>query len=107
MQLGPVTDEGVVYQVTDNIDGMDVVIDIAYSSTEEGVLEFEWAHAEEDSNPGLTVDQLNMINKVLENGYEESVVIALVEHYKNIGAKFDIGEWKHVPYSVLYDATAE
>jgi len=107
MNLGPTTEDGTIYQIVDNIAGHDVTVDICYSGGENGELEFVYANAEADSNPNLSEDQLNEINDELECGLEERYVIALMEYYKNTEVKFDAGEYKFNPLSVLYDENAD
>jgi hypothetical protein len=105
-----VEDTGMVYQISDVIEGHEVIVDITYSgdSDEDGneILEFECAVAEEDTNPTLSADELRIVNKILECGLEETYVVALQEHYKTTDIKFDVGEYKHSPISVLYDENA-
>ena len=107
MNLGPTTEDGTIYQITDNIAGHDVTVDICYSGNDDNELEFEWARAEADSNPDLTEDQLDEVNDELECGLEERYVIALMEHYENTSIKFNTGEYKFNPLSVLYNKNAE
>jgi len=97
--LGPPSSDGTIYQITDVIEGSAVVINITYSGgqDENGVdtLEFEYASAEEDSNPTLTAEELNEVNKILECGREESYVIALLGYYKANGINFDPNEYRY------------
>jgi hypothetical protein len=84
MKLGPASMDGTIYQITDNIDGVDIVIDIAYSAGEgKNELEFEWAHAEAEANPKLDEEELRVVNKILECGMEEKYVKCLVDYYKD------------------------
>ena len=97
--LGPPSSDGTIYQITDVIEGSAVVINITYSGgqDENGVdtLEFEYASAEEDSNPTLTAEELSEVNKILECGREESYVIALLGYYKATGINFDPNEYRY------------
>jgi hypothetical protein len=102
--LGPVNEStGLIYQITDTIEGIDVVIDFCYSGNdEENTVDFEYASAESGSNPVLSEEQLEMINKVLECGQEERYVVALANYYAlNADFKF-VTEYAHNPTSILY-----
>jgi len=104
MQLGPVHEStGLIYQIADVIEGIDVVIDFCYSGNdEENTVDFEYAIAESSSNPDLSEEQLEIINKILECGQEELYVVALTEYYKkNADFKF-VTEYEHDPTSILY-----
>jgi hypothetical protein len=99
-----------IYQVTRDIDELkDVVIDIVYSGDidEEGneITEYVYSVVEEESNPHLTKDQIDEANSILESGWEEDIVSFLKEEYEGTSIRFDIGEWKYNPTSVLYDPT--
>ena len=105
------SNDGIIYQIEGDFEEFgNVVVDIAYSGGEDEdgnkILEFEYSVVEEESNPNLTKSQIQECNKILECGREERYVIYLKDHYEVLGIRFDIGEWKHVPYSVLYDKTA-
>ena len=98
--LGPPSEDGIIYQITDVIDGKAVVIDITYSGGEDengvDILEFEWAAAEADSNPTLTAEELEEINDILECGYEERYVRALLEYYEGTSVNFDPNEYSEM-----------
>jgi len=103
--------DGVIYQIEDHFEEVGtVIVDITYSGGEDEngneILEFEYSSVEADTNPNLTEDQIRICNKILECGYEETYVVHLKAQYENSGILFDVGEWKHVPFSVLYDETA-
>jgi hypothetical protein len=106
-----VEDNEMIYQIADVIEGHEVIVDITYSgdTDEDGneILEFECAAAEEETNPTLSKDELRIVNKILECGLEERYVVALQEHYKTTSIKFDVGEYKHSPISILYDTNTE
>ena len=98
VNLGPVHEStGLIYQITDVIEGHEVVIDFCYSGNdEENTVEFEYASAEESSNPDLTEVQLQSINKVLECGQEERYVQALANYYAlNADFKF-VTEYENI-----------
>ncbi len=91
--LGPPSEDGTIYQITDVIEGKPVVIDINYSGSED-TLEFEWAVAEADSNPSLTAEELEEINDILECGREERYVRVLLEYYAGTTVNFDPNEYR-------------
>lgn len=88
MKLGPASEDGTVYQIIDDIDGVDVVIDITYSAGENDELEFECACAEAEANPKLDEEELRVVNKILECGMEEKYVKYLVDYYKDTDIVF-------------------
>jgi hypothetical protein len=89
MKLGPASKDGVIYQITDDIDGVDVVIDITYSAGEgENELEFEYSQAEAKANPKLDEEELRVVNKILECGMEEKYVKCLVDYYRGTDIVF-------------------
>ena len=105
------SNDGIIYQIEGEFEGIGkVIVDITYSGGEDEngneILEFEYSCVQEDQNLKLSKTQIQQCNKILECGLEESYVIYLREHYKSSGIIFDIGEWKHVPYSTLYDFKA-
>jgi hypothetical protein len=112
MEITIKNEDGIVFQVKKQFSLpsgkgeyiKEALIDITYSSTEDGTLEFEWTSPE---RVGLTDDEFLEIEGQLDSGLEETVVLFLKEHYEKTKTPFDIGEWKHVPYSVLYEANAE
>ena len=102
--------DGVIYQIEDHFEGVGTVtVNITYSGGEDEngneILEFEYSSVEEEYNPNLTKEQIQACNKSLECGLEEEYVLHLKAQYENTGIRFDVGEWKHVPYSVLYEET--
>lgn len=108
MKIKTKSKDGVIFQVEmDFEEHGTAVIGIEYSGnldvSGEAVLEFEWAAAEEDSNPDLTEDQLEAINDILECGWEERIVCFLRDEYANTNIRFDAGEYKHNPTSILYE----
>ena len=99
--------EGVIYQIEDHFDEVGtVIVDITYSGGEDEtgneILEFESTSIEKDANPNLTEEQIRICNKTLECEREEQYVLHLKAQYENSRIRFDVGEWKHVPYSALY-----
>jgi hypothetical protein len=106
-----VEDNGMIYQIADVIEGHEVIVDITYSNeldeSDNEVLEFVFASAEEDSNPTLSEKELEDVNKTLEKGLEETYVILLQAYYNSTDIKFDIGEYKYNPLSTLYDKEAK
>ena len=97
---------GIVFEITDSfvdyaVDGdpQNVKIEINYSGNqdEDGneILEFEYATVSETGNPHLTIDQIEQINKVLENGKELDYVKSLVKFYELTDIKFDANEYKY------------
>lgn len=102
--------DGTIYQIERDFEDIGpVIIDIAYSGDQDengnDILEFVYAIVEEESNKNLSSDQINQVNKELECGLEEAVILYLLNEYKKVDAisyTFDIGEWKHNPTSILY-----
>ena len=101
--------DGTIYQIEREFEDIGpVIIDVAYSGdTDESgkkILEFVYAVTEEESNKNLSPDQINQVNKELECGLEEAIILYLLNEYKKIDIPytFDIGEWKHNPTSILY-----
>lgn len=95
MNIKEINEEtGVIYQIEESFEGISpkVVIDIAYSGNEDedgnDILEFEWAVAESDSNPELSKEQLQEVNKILECGREEDIVKKLDILYHGTMIKF-------------------
>ena len=88
-----------VYEITDTIEiegmGIEVNVEIAYSGND-GVTEFEWAYVREESNPLLTEDQRNAVNKVLECGLESTYVAELEKHYADTDIKFSPNHYESV-----------
>jgi hypothetical protein len=99
MTIKEQSQDGTIYQVEMDFEGIGVaVVDIAYSgytdASENDVLEFAYAIAEEQSNSDLyTEEQLNEINKILECGREETIVRFLMDHYEKCNVRFDVGEY--------------
>lgn len=108
MKIKEQSKEGVIYQIEMTFEEIGTaVIDIEYSGFEDAlgndVLEFCWANVGESSNPELTEAQLDEIDDILECGREEQIVLFLQNVYAESGIRFDAGEWKHNPLSVLYN----
>ena len=102
----------IVYQVIRDINEFkNVVVDIAYSgdlgADGHDILQFEYATISTKSNPKLYSDQIMQLEDALENGIEELVVIFLKEWYADSNIRFDIGEYKFNPLSILYDPKAK
>lgn len=107
MKIKEQSKDGVIYQVEMQFEEIGVaVIDIEYSGYEDAlgndVLEFCWANVGESSNPDLTEAQLDEIDDILECGYEERVVVFLQDIYAELGIRFDVGDYKNNPTSILY-----
>lgn len=110
MRILKIEENGMVYQISDSIEGKDVIVDITYSGDRDDdgneILEFVYASVEEDSNPLLSEEEIKEMNDYLECGREETYLLALVEHYAKTSINFDCGEYKYNPTSVLYDKGA-
>lgn len=92
------------------LESREVIVSVAYSGGEDAdgndILEFEYAEVLQHENPDLTEAEVAEANAMLEHGAEERVVIFLKEMYAGSGIRFDVGEFKHNPTSVLYDPNA-
>ncbi len=88
------SEDGTVYQLKrsftfENSDGeytKDVILDITYSGTEDGDLEFEWIRPLEE---GLTEEEFDEAEGVLECGKEEVIAFELFNYYKSVGKHLD------------------
>lgn len=111
MRILKIEENGMVYQISDIIEGKDVIVDITYSGDEDEngkeILEFVYASVDPNSNPLLSEAEIEEMNDHLECGLEEEYVLALDEHYAKTDINFDCGEHKFNPLSVLYDKDAK
>jgi hypothetical protein len=103
MKIKNKSQEGIIYQVEREFEGMGTVtIDICYSGdTDENgkeILEFVYASVEDEENDNLSLKQRAEANKALECGLEESVVLFLINEYRGTSINFDIGEYAHNPF---------
>jgi hypothetical protein len=105
MKIKTKSDDGIIYQIEREFDGIGpVTIDICYSGNqdEEGndILEFVYASVEDTENDKLSLQQRAEANKALECGLEESVLLFLINEYQAnpIEWKFDLGEYNENSY---------
>jgi hypothetical protein len=80
-----------VYQVTVRIEDKPVIVDITYSASENGSLEFEYAQVSEEN--GFDEYRVNELNKILECGVEENIVRYLETYYEVNNINFDPNEY--------------
>ena len=110
MKFLKIEESGMVYQISDIIEGKDVIVNIAYSGDEDEngkeILEFVYASVDSESNPLLSEEEIEEMNDHLECGLEEDYVLALTKHYEKTNINFDCGEHKYNPLSILYDQNA-
>jgi hypothetical protein len=81
---------GLIYLIEDQIDGYpgNITIEVSYSAGEDDTLEFEYSEVTQKSNPHLTEDEIQAVNKILECGKEEDVVRLLNDFYTDTEIKF-------------------
>lgn len=90
---------GVIFQLEMTFEEIGTVfVAITYSgytdASENHVLEFECAAAEEEENTHLSDAEIEEANDILECGWEEQIVRFLMTHYKeNTSIRFDVGEY--------------
>jgi hypothetical protein len=79
----------------ENDKNVEANISICYSGNdEENSIEFVYAEVNPKTNPHLSIDETRQINKQLECGLEEEIVIELKTIYQNADFNFIPGEYE-------------
>lgn len=98
MKIKEQSKDGIIYQLEMTFEEIGTVfVDITYSgytdASENSVLEFECAAAEEEENTHLSEAEIEEANDILECGMEERIVRFLMDHYEKTDVRFDVGEY--------------
>jgi hypothetical protein len=81
--------------ILENSKNVEANISICYSGNdEENTVEFVYAEVDEKNNPHLNLDEIHEINKQLECGLEEEIVVELMKTYNNADFTFIPGEYE-------------
>jgi hypothetical protein len=86
------TENNTIYQVVIEIEAKPVIVDITYSASENGSLEFEYSQVSEENT--FSEDRIRELNKILECGMEEKIVKYLATYYDINNIEFDTNHYQ-------------
>ncbi len=99
------SESGVIYQIEREFEGIGpAIIDICYSGNVnengEETLKFVYASIDDEVNDKLSIEQILHLNKEIENGLEEALLLFLINEYRrnHIPWVFDLGEYNDHTY---------
>jgi len=96
MQIKTVTN-GVVYEMEHTfLEVGEVTISVTYSGGEFGEWEFEYSTVDYERNMRLDPEQIRKLNKELECGLEEEVVLRLIAFYETSDVLFSPNEYTYL-----------